>query len=213
MSNYFDHLLLLGLLLSSRFGSRAQIYKFVRDAVFYATHSTFTAQRSIPAGSYKSCLLARYVIGVIMRVYLLQLLTEVKATLQHQVTVEYNATATYSKETRTRTHRITVAWDALQSRVLTQNSTATYRSVNKTAARSLLLYFLLTFRVSRRRREMYIGHARLCVCLSVCLSVRGRILTLLHGPGFNLGEWFGCPLVVHYWVDLQSVTGCVAMTT
>jgi len=147
MPNYFDHLLLLGLLLSSRFGSRAQIYKFVRDAVFYATHSTFTAQRSIPAGSYKSCLLARYVIGVIMRVYLLQLLTEVKATLQHQVTVEYNATATYSKETRTRTHRITVAWDALQSRVglLTQNSTATYRSVNKTAARSSLLYFFKTY--------------------------------------------------------------------
>jgi len=25
---------------------------------------------------------------------------------------------------------------------------------------------LITFRVSRRRREMYCGHARLCVCLS-----------------------------------------------
>jgi len=25
----------------------------------------------------------------------------------------------------------------------------------------------ITFRVSRRRREMYSGHARLCVCLSV----------------------------------------------
>jgi len=29
---------------------------------------------------------------------------------------------------------------------------------------------LITFRVSRRRREMYCGHARLRVCLSVCLS-------------------------------------------
>jgi len=27
---------------------------------------------------------------------------------------------------------------------------------------------VITFRVSRRRRAMYCGHARLCVCLSVC---------------------------------------------
>ena len=43
----------------------------------------------------------------------------------------------------------------------------------------------LTFRVSRRRCEMYCGHPRLCVCV----SVRGRMPTLLHGPGCNLGEW------------------------
>jgi len=41
------------------------------------------------------------------------------------------------------------------------------------------------FRVSRRRREMYIGYERLCVCL----SVRRRMLTLLHGPGYNVEEW------------------------
>jgi len=41
---------------------------------------------------------------------------------------------------------------------------------------------LITFRVSRRRREMYCGHARLCVCL----FVRGRMPTLLHAPGCNL---------------------------
>jgi len=29
----------------------------------------------------------------------------------------------------------------------------------------------------------------LCVCVSVCLSVRGRTPTLLHGPGCNLGAW------------------------
>ena len=40
----------------------------------------------------------------------------------------------------------------------------------------------ITFRVNRRRRKMYCGHARLCVC--VC--VRGRTPTLLHGPGCNL---------------------------
>jgi len=37
---------------------------------------------------------------------------------------------------------------------------------------------LITFRVSRRRREMYCGHARLCVCLCVCLSVRRCIIKL-----------------------------------
>jgi len=32
------------------------------------------------------------------------------------------------------------------------------------------------------------------VCVSVCLSaVRGRMPTLLHGPGCNLGEWSGMP--------------------
>ena len=42
----------------------------------------------------------------------------------------------------------------------------------------------LTFLVSRRRREMYCGHARLCVCV----SARGSMPTLLYGPGCNLGE-------------------------
>ena len=60
---------------------------------------------------------------------------------------------------------------------------------------------VITFRVSRRRREMYVGHARLCVC------VPRRIPTLLHRPRCDLGEWQGCPLVVHYWADLQSVHG------
>ena len=31
--------------------------------------------------------------------------------------------------------------------------------------------------------------SRASVCLSVCVSVRGRMPTLLHGPGCNLGEW------------------------
>jgi len=29
------------------------------------------------------------------------------------------------------------------------------------------------------------------VCVSVCLSVRGRMPTLLHGPGCNLGSDIG----------------------
>jgi len=60
---------------------------------------------------------------------------------------------------------------------------------------------LITFCMSRRPREMYCGHPRLCVCVYVCVSVRGRMPTLLHGPGCNLGEWKGIPLVVHYWAD------------
>jgi len=50
---------------------------------------------------------------------------------------------------------------------------------------------------------MYIGHDRMCVCL--CVSVPRRIPTLLHGPGCNLRNGRGCPLVVHYWADMQSV--------
>jgi len=34
---------------------------------------------------------------------------------------------------------------------------------------------------------VYIGHGRLCICL----SISHRIPTLLHGPGCNLGEWYG----------------------
>jgi len=48
---------------------------------------------------------------------------------------------------------------------------------------------VITFCVSRIRRKMYCGHARLCVCL----SLRGRMPTLLRGPGCNLGEWWGLP--------------------
>jgi len=45
------------------------------------------------------------------------------------------------------------------------------------------------------------------VCLPVCVFVPCRIPTLQHGPGYNLGNGRVCPLVVHYWADLQSVHG------
>jgi len=48
---------------------------------------------------------------------------------------------------------------------------------------------------------MHIGHGR----LRVCLSVRRRIPTLLHGPGCKLGVVGGA--VLHCWADLQSVHG------
>jgi len=45
---------------------------------------------------------------------------------------------------------------------------------------------------------------------SVCLSVRGRICACLHyctDPDVTWGSGRGCPLVVHYWADLQSWHG------
>jgi len=39
----------------------------------------------------------------------------------------------------------------------------------------------------------------------VSVSVHGRMPTLLHGPGRNLGNGRVCPLVVHYWAYLQPV--------
>ena len=34
---------------------------------------------------------------------------------------------------------------------------------------------------------------RVYVCVSVCIPVPRRIPTLLHGPGCNVGEWYGVP--------------------
>jgi len=49
----------------------------------------------------------------------------------------------------------------------------------------VIIVVIITFCVSRRRRKMYCGQA----CLSVCVSVRGRTPTLLHGPGCNFWVW------------------------
>jgi len=62
---------------------------------------------------------------------------------------------------------------------------------------------------------MYCGHARLSVCVSVCLSaaVRPHYWT---DPDVTWGHGGSCPLVVHYLADLQSGHGlrCYhAMTT
>ena len=55
---------------------------------------------------------------------------------------------------------------------------------------------VITFRVSRRRREMYCGHARLCVCLCVCVSVSLSAAACLHyctGPDVTWATGMGCP--------------------
>jgi len=59
---------------------------------------------------------------------------------------------------------------------------------------------VITFRVRRSRGEIYIGHGRLCVCLS--LAAFPHYCT---DPDVSWGNGKGCPLVVHYWADLQSV--------
>ena len=72
----------------------------------------------------------------------------------------------------------------------------------------LLTCRLVTFCVSRGRRKMYCGHARarLCVCLSVCLSA-AACPYYCTDPDVTWGRGRGCPIVVHYWADLQSVHG------
>jgi len=47
---------------------------------------------------------------------------------------------------------------------------------------------------------MYCGHARLCVCPR-------PHATLCTDPDVAWGSGRGCPLVVHYWADLQLVHG------
>jgi len=69
-------------------------------------------------------------------------------------------------------------------------------------------YILVTFRVRRSRSEMYIGHDRLWVCLS--------LTTFLHycmDLDVTWGNGRGCHLVVHYWAYLQSVhaVACISL--
>ena len=60
----------------------------------------------------------------------------------------------------------------------------------------------ITFRVTRRRREMYCGHARLCVRLSAAAC-----LHYCKEPDVTWGSRRACHLAVHCWADLQSVYG------
>ena len=67
-------------------------------------------------------------------------------------------------------------------------------------------------RESYTTRNVLWSRASVCVCLSVCLLyVRGRMPTLLHGPGCNLWSGRGCPLVMHYWADGFAVGAQVAL--
>jgi len=55
---------------------------------------------------------------------------------------------------------------------------------------------------------MCIGHGRLCVCVSVCLSECFAVFPhYCTDPDVSWGNGKGCPVVVHCWADLQSVHG------
>jgi len=56
--------------------------------------------------------------------------------------------------------------------------------------------------VSHRPREMYCGHACLCVCLSATAC-----LHYCMDPDVTWRSGRGCPLVVRCWADLQWVHG------
>jgi len=56
--------------------------------------------------------------------------------------------------------------------------------------------------VRRSRGELYIGQGRLCVRLSLAAFSR-----YCMDPDVSWGNGKGCPLVVNYWEDLQSVHG------
>jgi len=65
------------------------------------------------------------------------------------------------------------------------------------------IIMLITFRVSHRQWEMYVGQVDLCVCLSVFS------LSVSPSPHAHTSPRtrIRCLLVVHYWADLQSVHG------
>ena len=65
---------------------------------------------------------------------------------------------------------------------------------------------IITFCMSCRRCKMYVGHARLCEYLCVCLSL-AVCRQYCMDPDVTLWNGRGCPLVVNYQADLQSVHG------
>ena len=71
-------------------------------------------------------------------------------------------------------------------------------------------------RESQTTRNVYWSRSSVCVCvcmgelLSACVSVcpqRHAHTTARPDPDVTQGNGRGCPLVVHYWADLQSVQG------
>jgi len=62
--------------------------------------------------------------------------------------------------------------------------------------------FVTTFRVRHSWGEMYSSP----VCVSVCLTL-ASFPHYCTNPDVTWGNGRGCPLVVHYWADLQSVHG------
>ena len=64
----------------------------------------------------------------------------------------------------------------------------------------IVMCVVITFHMRHCRGEMYVGHARLCVCLFLAAFPH-------YCTDLDLSRWKcrWCPLVVHYWADLQSL--------
>ena len=70
------------------------------------------------------------------------------------------------------------------------------------------LGLFVTFSVKRSRGEMYSGHGRLSVCLSVAAFPH-----YCTDPDISWGNAWGCRLVVYYWRICSRCSDFVAMTT
>jgi len=72
--------------------------------------------------------------------------------------------------------------------------------------------WLIRFRVSRRRREMYFGYARLrvCVCVSVCLSA-AACLHYCTDPNVTCGSGRGCPYKPRHPLGDALVYSCALL--
>ena len=56
-------------------------------------------------------------------------------------------------------------------------------------------------------RNVLWSRASVFVSVCMCLSVRGRMPSYCTDPDVIWGNGRECPLVVHYWANLQSVHG------
>jgi len=74
---------------------------------------------------------------------------------------------------------------------------------------SHIVILLYIFRVRHSRGEMYNGHGR----VSVCLSLAASHITARTYLDVSWGNCRGCPLVVHRWQICNRCTGFVAITT
>ena len=101
---------------------------------------------------------------------------------------------------------VVLRYNYLQSSLSSSPSVANYAAALRVCRQPVI-----TFHVSRRRREMYSGHARLCVCVSNCprphAHTTARTWMLLGGM---VGD---APLLCTIGRICNRCMGCVAVTT
>jgi len=73
------------------------------------------------------------------------------------------------------------------------DSSVTFGSRRATANDTLRYVHFIAFRVTHSRGDMYIGHGRMCVCVSVCLSL-AAFPHYCMDPDVTWGNGKGCPL-------------------